>query len=268
MTPQTQGLVILPTYNERSNIEPLLKRILEVSPDVDILVVDDASPDGTGQIAQAAASQNSRIHVLHRTGPRGRGLAGIDGFRWALAKGYDPILEMDADFSHDPADIPRFLEKIKEADVVIGSRFVEGGSDDRGWCRKTLSRIANFFSSLVLALAVKDQTSGFRCFRGSALKPVFFGNHILSEGPSIIGELLYKIRSKAMIVEIPIRFNNQTYLTRVRKKSRDILPLFVLKKQVKIPARLGFYQTWEEMESVAFSIIDKAVIRAAKEAWG
>ena len=152
-----------PTYDERENLAWLVRAIHAVVPEADVLVVDDASPDGTGALADALAASDPRVHVLHRAAKRGLGTAYVEGFRWALARGYDLVFEMDADLSHDPAHLPAFLGAFADgADVVVGSRRVEGGGV-RGWSmrRKALSEGGSHYSRVVLGVGVRDLTTGY-----------------------------------------------------------------------------------------------------------
>lgn len=201
-------LVIVPTYNESENLERLVSSVLEALPSCEVLVVDDASPDGTGRIADTLTARDRRVHVMHRPGPRGRGLAGRDGYLSAIERGVDGIIEMDADFSHDPALLPRFVEKLQSgADVVLGSRFVPGGSDiDRGFVRRVITVLANGFIRLVLGLPVRDPNSGYRAFRRAALERIHPAT-LVSPGTSIVQEVLHRSHSIGLsIVEIPIQF--------------------------------------------------------------
>ncbi|MBI4432108.1 MAG: polyprenol monophosphomannose synthase [Candidatus Omnitrophica bacterium] len=204
------SIAVIPTYNEKQNIEELISQILETDPNIHILIVDDKSPDGTDQLVREAAKRSARVHLLSREGKRGRGLAGITGFQYAVREGFDPILEMDADFSHDPKEIPHFLEAIRSSDVVIGSRFVAGGGESgRGMHRRLLSRAANKFTRTVLGLAIKDCTSGFRCFRRRVLESLPLQD-MFSEGPSIIAEVLCACKARGYSIrEIPIWFKNR-----------------------------------------------------------
>src|SRR5262245_60273353 len=164
--PKTEGesvrtVVIVPTYNEAENLERLVLELRRVVPEADVLVVDDRSPDGTGEIADQLAGSLPRVRVLHRDPPKGRGLAGRDGYLAALEMGADAILEMDADFSHDPALVPRFLEELSRgADVVLASRFVAGGSDhDRTLARRVITVLANTYIRIVLGVPIGDCNS-------------------------------------------------------------------------------------------------------------
>ncbi len=201
-------VIFVPTYNEAPNLERLVRAIREVSPESVILVVDDESPDGTGAIADRLAAADGQVRVMHRPPPRGRGVAGRDGYREALRLGADVVLEMDADFSHDPALLPRFWEEIERgADVVLGSRFVTGGSDeDRGFARRVVTVLANTYIRIVLGVRVGDCNSGYRCFRREILEAISLDT-LTSIGPSIVQEVLFRVyRAGARIVEIPLTF--------------------------------------------------------------
>jgi len=217
--------VIIPTYNETENIKALLEQILALNiPDLTAVVVDDNSPDGTGDIVDQLAKENPKISVLHRHQNRGRGLAGIDGFKFALKNGADYIIEMDADFSHDPKYIPDLLKHIKNHDIVLGSRFVAGGEDmDRGLMRKIITVFARLYIKTMLGVPVKDVTSGFRCFRKGVLEEIDL-NNMVSIGPSIVSEILYKCKLGGFtIYETPIVFED-------RKKGETKLNFSILLK--------------------------------------
>ena len=161
-------LVILPTYNERENLPNIVPAILAQGPSFEVLVVDDNSPDGTGQLADGLAAADSRVTVLHRDEKRGLGTAYLAGFKQALVRSYDFVFEMDADFSHDPTDLPRLLEAAQQADVVIGSRWIPGGgARNWSWLRTFISRGGSIFARTVLGLPIADLTSGFKCARAS-----------------------------------------------------------------------------------------------------
>jgi len=201
--------VVIPTWNERENLRPLVERVLAADPRTHAIVVDDDSPDGTGRLAEALARESPRVTVLHRRGERGRGLAGREGFLHALARGYDLIVEMDADFSHDPADLPALIAAARGADVVIGSRHVPGGREEG---RNTMRRFITWCAGLYLRRAlgvpgVRDVTSGFRCFRAEALRAADVAT-LRSRGPSIVTELLFRCR-RMRIVEVPITFRER-----------------------------------------------------------
>lgn len=203
--------VIIPTYNEAENIEPLLKEILKLNiPDLCAVVVDDNSPDGTGDIADRLAKEYSNIKVVHRYNNRGRGSAGIEGFNFALNEGADYIIEMDADFSHQPKYIPELLKHIINYDIVLGSRFVPGGQDvERGLARKIVTFLARIYIQQMLGIKVKDVTSGYRCFRRKVLQKIDLAK-MISTGPSIVTEILYKSTLKGFkMYETPIVFEDR-----------------------------------------------------------
>ncbi len=199
--------VTLPTFNESKNIGSLIREIRRQDPHVGIVVADDDSPDGTWEIVEEISKIDPDVFLLRRTVNKGRGAAGADAFRVALAKQADVILEMDADFSHDPKAIPSFLERIKECDVVIGSRSVPYGEDHRkSWTRKWITRLSLIYTRTVLGLPFRDCNSGYRCFRRAVLEAVDLDG-ILSKGPSIVQELLFKAYLLGFsICEIPIVF--------------------------------------------------------------
>ncbi|MEW6684978.1 MAG: polyprenol monophosphomannose synthase [Candidatus Edwardsbacteria bacterium] len=197
---------MIPTFCERENIVQLVEEILALNLGVNILIVDDNSPDGTGKIADELAKKYPQVQVLHRQGIGGRGSAGIAGLKYLLAQGADFIIEMDADFSHQPCYLPLFLEKIKEADIVIGSRFVKGGKDIGRGMRHLITLFANVYIRNVLGLKIYDCTSGYRCFRRKVLEAINLDNTV-SLGPAIVQELLYKACLRGFrVVEIPVVF--------------------------------------------------------------
>jgi dolichol-phosphate mannosyltransferase len=200
-------MVVVPTYNERDNIERLIAEILAQDEGIDVLVVDDNSPDGTGEVVARVKEGNPRLHLLHRSGKLGLGSAYRDGFRFALARGVDYIVEMDADFSHDPAMLPLFFEKIKDYDLVIGSRYLNGVSVVNWPLRRLmLSCFANLYTRLITGLRISDCTGGFKCFRREALEAIDLGS-IKSDGYSFQIEMNYLCAEKGFrIGEIPIIF--------------------------------------------------------------
>jgi dolichol-phosphate mannosyltransferase len=205
----SRSLVVLPTYNERDNIEPMVTAILGQSPDLEVLVVDDNSPDGTGQIVnRLAEAQPRRVHVLHRAGKRGLGTAYIDGFVWALARDYDYIFEMDADFSHDPAHLKEFLTAIQDADVVLGSRYLDGKVTIVNWpmSRLMLSYFANVYARWFTGLRIWDLTGGFKCFRRRVLEAIDL-SQVGSNGYAFQIEMSVRAWKKGFkLREIPIVF--------------------------------------------------------------
>ena len=200
-------LVIVPTYNERDNIPIVVSRLMAI-PDVRVLVVDDGSPDGTGAVAdELAARAGGRVTVLHRTGPRGLGVAYIDGMRHALAGDATHICQMDADLSHDPSDVARLLAAAADADVVIGSRYVSGGRIEN-WParRRVLSAFANRYIRTITGLSIRDCTSGFRCWRREALERLPL-ERIASNGYAFLVELIWEAAASGCRVgEVPITF--------------------------------------------------------------
>lgn len=199
--------VVIPTYNEKDNIREIIQEIfsLDIS-GLEVVVVDDNSPDGTGKIVDELVSRNPKIHVIHRLGKLGLGTAYLEGFRYALDKGAEYIFEMDADFSHDPRRIPAFLEAIHEADLVIGSRFVEWGKNDIGFSRRLVSRLGSLYAQIVLGLPIKDLTGGFNCYRRKVLESIDF-NYVHSSNYAFQIEMKYKTFKKGYKVrEIPIVF--------------------------------------------------------------
>ncbi len=202
---------MIPTFNERENIEKLINEIIGLEDeDLHVMVVDDNSPDNTGQVVEEMGKKNHRIQVLSRKKKKGRGSAGIEGFQRALEQGADYIIEMDGDFSHNPRHIPEFLLKIKDYDVVIGSRFVEGGKDtQRGYLRQIITQLAGIYVRTLLHINIRDVSSGYRCFRREALETIDLDNTV-STGPSIVLELLYKLCLKGhKITEVPIVFEDR-----------------------------------------------------------
>lgn len=217
-----KACVVLPTYNEAQNIRDIVARVLASTPDVDVLVVDDNSPDGTGKIADEIAASEPRVHVLHRPGKAGLGRAYIAGFHAALAQSYDAAIEMDSDFSHDPDDIPRLLAAAEHADVAIGSRWVRGGRT-RGWSkgREALSRGANIYARAVLRFVVRDSTAGFRCYRRAVLETVPLDD-VRSEGYAFQIEMTWRAWGLGFrIAEVPITFSERR--EGVSKMSRRIV---------------------------------------------
>jgi len=205
-----KALLIIPTYNERENIEKITGVVLQQSPDLEILVVDDNSPDGTGQIVAELAKANPRIHLLRREGKLGLGTAYIAGFKWGLFKGYDYLLEMDADFSHDPKEIPNMLREMANADLVLGSRYKDG-IRVVNWPlpRLILSKGAALYVRLISGLPVADPTGGFKCFKHEVLEAIELDS-VRSNGYAFQVEMTYKAWMQGFrIKEIPITFTDR-----------------------------------------------------------
>jgi dolichol-phosphate mannosyltransferase len=200
-------LVVIPTYNERENLGGILDRLQTAVPDADALVVDDASPDGTGTLADERAAADSRVHVLHRPGKAGLGAAYVAGFGWALARGYDAIVEMDADGSHAPEQLPALLAALDGADLVLGSRWVDGGSVvDWPRRRELLSRGGNAYTRIALGLPVRDATGGYRVYRRRVLETLDLAD-VASQGYCFQVDLVWRAWLAGFTVtEVPIRF--------------------------------------------------------------
>jgi dolichol-phosphate mannosyltransferase len=203
-------LVIIPTYNEAKNLPQIVPAILLQDPRIEILVVDDSSPDGTGRLADEMGTREPRIHCLHRTAKEGLGRAYVAGFRWALEHRFDFIFEMDADFSHDPAFLPRFLEAIREADLVLGSRY-KTGVNVINWpvSRLLLSLGANAYARWITGLPLTDSTGGFKCFRRAVLQAIDL-DAVRSNGYAFQIEMSFRAWKKGFrIAEVPIIFHDR-----------------------------------------------------------
>ena len=200
-------LVIIPTYNESANVELIVGRVRAAVPAAHILVVDDASPDGTGKIADAMAEQDPHVHVLHRSGKNGLGAAYVAGFDWGLDAGYDALVEMDADGSHAPEELPKLLGALANADLVLGSRWVPGGAVVN-WprTREVISRGGNLYTRLALGIDLRDATGGFRAYRREVLDTIDY-SQVVSEGYCFQVDLAWRaLRAGYRIVEVPITF--------------------------------------------------------------
>ena len=202
-----RALVCLPTYNEQDNVVPMTEAILAATPDVDVLVIDDNSPDGTGRLADGIAAREPRVKVLHRAGKEGLGKAYLAGFEWALGHGYELILEMDADFSHDPKYLPGMLEAARSADLVLGSRNIPGGGTvNWGVGRKIISRGGSFYARTILGIPVRDLTGGFKCFHRKVLESIDLPT-VECSGYAFQIELTFRaLRRGFRVVEFPIVF--------------------------------------------------------------
>jgi dolichol-phosphate mannosyltransferase len=205
-----ETLIVVPTYNERENLPSLTQRLLSLPVPVDLLVVDDNSPDGTGKIADELAAKYPNIHVLHRSEKNGLGRAYIAGFKWALEQGYEFIFEMDGDFSHNPDDIPRFIEAAQNADLVLGSRYVNGIRIINWPLRRLmLSKSAANYVAIITGMPFTDPTGGYKCFRRRALEAVDLDS-VRSNGYSFQIEMTHKIwRQGLRVVEVPIIFTDR-----------------------------------------------------------
>lgn len=200
-------LVVVPTYNERANLEELIPRILGQLPDIELLIVDDGSPDGTGEYADSVAAENPRVHVLHRPGKMGLGSAYVHGFKHCLTTDAELIIQMDADFSHNPDEIPNLVEQARRHDVVLGSRYITGANVVNWPLRRLfLSYFANVYTHIATGLPLRDSTGGFKCFRRKVLAAIDLDT-IRSDGYSFQIEVNFRSwRKEFSIVEIPIVF--------------------------------------------------------------
>jgi len=216
-----RALVIVPTFNEKFNIARLIPSILAQDSSLEVLVVDDGSPDGTGAIVDAIAANNPRVHIIHRASKLGLGTAYLAGFRWALARDYEYVLEMDADFSHDPVHLPQFLSAIEDADLVLGSRYQQGRVTVVNWpiSRLILSYCANIYARAVTGLPVWDATGGFKCFRRSVLQAIDL-DRVRSNGYAFQIEMSFRAwKRNFRISEIPIVFVDRSEGTSKMSKS-------------------------------------------------
>jgi len=229
-------MAMLPTYNEAGNIRSLIEALLDVAEGMEVVVVDDDSPDGTWRIVGEMAERDPRVHLIHRKGVRGRGSAGVAGLRYAVEAGARLIVEMDADWSHHPRHVPAMLEAARAADVVIGSRQVEGGGESgRSALRRLVTRLANAYIRLVLGLRVRDCTSGFRVFRREALEGIDLA-HMRSNGPAIVQEILMACkRAGCRFAEAPIRFE-------LRRAGKSTLTMKILLNGLFSVLRFRFRQ--------------------------
>lgn len=220
--PLRKVAVLIPTYNERENLPLIVRRVREQAPELDVVVLDDNSPDGTGAVADELAAEDEQVKVIHRTSKAGLGAAYLDGFGWALANGYDAVLEMDADGSHRPEHLPAMLAAAQDADVVIGSRWIRGGSVVN-WPvhRKALSVGGNLYTKVLLGMPVNDATAGYRVYRTEALR-VMGLDDVASHGYCFQVDLTRRaVRAGLTVVEVPITFIEREI--GVSKMSRDIM---------------------------------------------
>jgi dolichol-phosphate mannosyltransferase len=200
-------LVIIPTYDEAENIEPIVARVRESVPEAHVLIADDNSPDGTGELADKLAASDDQVHVLHRLGKEGLGAAYIAGFHWGLGNGYGVLVEHDADGSHQPEQLPRLLDALRGADLVLGSRYVKGG-EVVNWpkTREILSRGGNIYTRLALGVPLQDATGGYRAFRRETLEGIGL-DQVASAGYCFQVDLAWRaVRSGFRVVEVPITF--------------------------------------------------------------
>ena len=231
-----RALVIVPTYNERENISRLIRAVLEQDPRLEVLVVDDGSPDGTGDIVEAIGAENNRVHLVRRARKMGLGTAYIAGFKWSLEREYAYTFEMDADFSHDPAHLRQFLKVIETADLVIGSRYREGKVSVVNWpiTRLLLSYYANIYARIVTGLPLWDSTGGFKCYRRTVLESIDLAR-VRSNGYAFQIEMSFRAWKKNFkIVEIPIIFVD-------REEGTSKMSMAIVREAVWMVWRLRFW---------------------------
>ncbi|KZB86591.1 polyprenol monophosphomannose synthase [Amycolatopsis regifaucium] len=238
-------LVVIPTYNERENIGPILERLLKALPDVNALVVDDGSPDGTGDVADELAKADERIQVMHRTEKAGLGAAYVAGFRWGLSRDYATIVEMDADGSHAPEDLPRVLAALEDADLSIGSRYVPGGSTvNWPFQRKALSWGANFYARIALGTKINDITAGFRAYRRSVLEKLPL-DEIASRGYCFQIDLAFRTKLAGFdVVEVPITFTE-------REIGQSKMSGSVVREAIVLVGMWGLKRRWQQLRGLA-----------------
>jgi dolichol-phosphate mannosyltransferase len=241
-------LVIVPTYNEKDNIPSLVEQVLAVVPDADFLLVDDNSPDGTADLAESLFGSDIRFSVLRRTGLRGLGRSYVDGYRHAIATGYARVVQMDADFSHDPKYIPSLIKAAEVADVVLGSRYCAGGGvTDWPMRRLLLSKFANFYVAVVTGLPVRDATAGFRCYSRRALERIHI-DEIVSNGYAFQVEMTHRAKEAGLrIAETPIIFTD-------RLKGQSKISRAVLIESMVIPWKLRLGQRRRRLRTAQHSV--------------
>lgn len=224
-----RSLVIVPTFNEVESVPEVTERLFAATAGtVDLLIVDDGSPDGTAALVKEMARDRTDIHLIEREGKQGLGTAYVAGFRWAIERGYDAVVEMDADLSHDPADVPRLLHRLQDADLAVGSRYIPGGRvENWGLIRRALSLAGNLYARMWLGFSVRDSTSGFRAYSTDALRREELGS-LRSEGYSFQIEMTRRIfRAGGTIVEVPI-----TFVERAKGRSK-------MSRRIVLEAMLG-----------------------------
>jgi dolichol-phosphate mannosyltransferase len=238
-------VMVVPTYNEALNLVQLLERVRRAQPDLDVLVVDDGSPDGTGAMADAIAAEDSHVTVLHRASKEGLGAAYLHGFRVALERGYDVIGEMDADGSHQPEQLQSLLDALRDADLVIGSRWVPGGSIVN-WPlrRELLSRGGNFYTRHLLGIRVRDATAGFRLFRRTTLERIGL-DEVESEGYVFQADLAFRtLKAGLRVVEVPIEFIE-------RERGDSKMSGKVATESLRRITRWGLRERWRQVRTAA-----------------
>jgi len=254
-------LVIIPTYNERQNLPLIAARLMTSLPEVDMLIVDDNSPDGTGAVASALASGHDRVHVLHRTGKQGIGAAYRAGFDWGLERGFERLVEMDADGSHQPEQLHRLLDALDDSDVVLGSRWTPGGAVENWPVRRALlSRGGSLYARIALGLPVRDVTGGFRAFRASALVALGYRS-VVSQGYCFQIDMLWHAYTAGLqIAEVPITFVERVH--GVSKMSSDIVREAIVRVTIwglrGLPARFFGTRCHSPIRTVPLAATDVA----------
>jgi dolichol-phosphate mannosyltransferase len=254
-----KALVVIPTYNERENIALIVEEIARYAPQADLLIIDDHSPDGTGEVADALRERFPQVSTMHRAGKLGLGTAYVTGFRYALEHGYDLVFEMDADFSHDPRYLPDFLAEAERADLVIGSRYVPGGGTPN-WSllRRFISNGGNIFARIMLRLPIKDATAGYRCYRREVLAALDLGA-IQSQGYAFQVEMAYQTLNHGFRVhEVPIIF-----VDRRVGKSKMSRKIFIEGFLYVLRARFGRHRN--PVQQAAAQITEPLVSSAAPD---
>jgi dolichol-phosphate mannosyltransferase len=234
-------LVVVPTYNEAENVRIITERLRNTLSDVDLLIADDNSPDGTGKIADELAETDSRVHVLHRAGKQGLGAAYVAGFRWAIEQGYDVVVEMDADGSHAPEQLPLLLAQLSEADLVLGSRWVAGGKVVN-WpkSREILSRGGNLYTRLMLGIPLRDATAGFRAYRREVLEAIELDS-VASQGYCFQVDLTRRtIKAGFRIAEVPITFVD-------RERGQSNMSSAIVREALWKVTVWGFQDRWAKL---------------------
>lgn len=251
-------LVIIPTYNEAENVPPIVKRLRTAVPKADVLIVDDNSPDGTGAIADGIAATDPQVHVLHRAGKEGLGAAYVAGFGWGLDRGYDVLVEHDADGSHKPEQLPLLLDRLRTADVVKGSRWIKGGRVVN-WSksRELLSRGGNLWTRLCLGIPVKDVTGGFAAWRAATLRGIDLGA-VEAAGYGFQVDLAWRaIKNGYTVAEVPIEFSDRT-MGDSKMSSSIVLEAMLLTTQWGITHRFGQARQAAEQAGLTKANLDKA----------
>jgi dolichol-phosphate mannosyltransferase len=227
-------LVTIPTYQEKENLISLIPEILKLGPEYQVLVIDDFSDDGTKEVVLNLIHTTNRVHFIERKGVRGRGLAGRDGFIYALQKGAEKIVEMDADFSHRPQDIPLLVSATEQADIAVGSRYIPGAQMERGFVRNLISAFSSWIVRKVTGVPIKDPTSGFRCYRKEVIATIFEKSPLISRSPSIVQEVEYKANLLGFTFkEVPIIFED-------RKKGKSTFNFKVVRNVLRFLFMMPF----------------------------